>query len=152
MRLLALTIAGALVAQMMFGAVRQAHTFDGSRLVLHGHEHVTIATIVRERNGHLSIAIAATHRYQWAFEVGDGYRAGSRVAREFYELSRFDLGRRAAVRPGWRNPLQIDRFVLPVCQFETTAKDGRAYVDVRRDAAGDFLIVITKVYAAPTRE
>jgi hypothetical protein len=126
----------------------QAHDFDGTTLVLRGVGQLQVASITYA-GGKVDIVIDPAHRYQWAHDEGAGYRAGTRVATDFYEVTHERLTSPAA-RAGWRNPLRLDRFFFPINQYTgPDLPDGRAFVDVRGSARGDFLIVVTVITKPP---
>jgi len=127
----------------MVGQPARWELLDGKHLV---------AVIFQNHVGAFQITIDPDYRYQWALMTGEGFRDGSRVTLEYHEVSTVNLGAGAATRMGWRNPLRLDRFIVPVTQFTgRQLPDGQSFVDVKSDVAGRFLIVITKIEVPPNR-
>lgn len=125
----------------------QAH-FErtATTLTLYGNDRAIVATI--NVAGTVAVQIDPAYRYQWAQDKGIGYRQGTNVTHESYEIWRSPVPSPAR-RMGWRNPLRLDRYIVPVWQVnpEGTEKE-QAYLDVRADLEGNFLIVITVIHKA----
>jgi len=113
--------------------------------ILNG-ENATIATIQQNAVGFIAVTVNPDYRYQWAVMRGAGLRAGSTVTQEIHELWSRNLGADAATRVGWRNPMRLNRYFVPVTEFTgRRAPDGIAYIDVRSDGDHEYLIVITRI-------
>ncbi len=123
---------------------QESHSFDGTTLVLRGQAQMQVASIVY--GPRVAVVIDPAHRYQWAHDEGDGYREGTRVSRDYYEITRSPLNS-PAQHIGWRNPLRIEAYLVPVTYWTgPDLADGRAFIDVRASARGDFLIVVTIIH------
>jgi hypothetical protein len=120
-----------------------------ARWELKGEKHL-IAVIYQNHVGAIEITIDPNYRYQWARMTGAGVRDGSLVTQEFYEISTVNLWEGAAAKMGWRNPLRLDRFIVPVMQFTgRRLPDRQSFVDVKYDGASRYLIITTKIEVQP---
>jgi hypothetical protein len=124
---------------------QESHSFDGKTFVLHGLRRAPIATIAFTGTN-AAVEIVPSHLYQHGHDLGVGYTEGTHVTHDYYEVRR-DRVSSPAQRVGWRNPLRLELYTIPVTYWSgPELPDGQAFLDIRATAGGDFLIVATFIH------